>query len=483
MADAATCSSARCTAATSCRPVNLLAQDAQLGTSLAHSGRRLVFAAPEWSRCARLASRSSGARVRRVDVRDRRSSTGSNCRRDRRAGRTRSRRRPGDADVHVRHDRHAEGRAADAREHARARARAWRARTASTAATACCRRCRSITSTASASRRVAPLVSGGSIVDAAPVQRVAVVAARRSSYRPTWLNVVPTIIAYLLNGPATTAEQAARVRARALRPLGVGAAAARAAPRVRAALRHLRHRGDGPDRVRVGRVQQSARIGARKIGSPGTPLGVEARVVDRSGCELAAGERGEIEIRGRNVMLGYYKVAGGDARGASRRRLARNRRPRLPRRRRLLLHHRPHQGADHQGRREHRAARDRRGAARASRRARSRRRRRSGPAYGQEILACVVVKPGMSCSEDDLRAHCLRTTRPLQDAALFRLRRPTCRKGRRARCSACDWSTCDARPFRCRFPLRTVRCRSRRQRLGASSTARATCARAAAASR
>jgi long-chain acyl-CoA synthetase len=31
------------------------------------------------------------------------------------------------------------------------------------------------------------------------------------------------------------------------------------------------------------------------------------------------------------------------------------------------------------------------------------------PAYGQEILACVVVKPGATCTEDDLRAHCLRT--------------------------------------------------------------------------
>ena len=30
-------------------------------------------------------------------------------------------------------------------------------------------------------------------------------------------------------------------------------------------------------------------------------------------------------------------------------------------------------------------------------------------AYGQEILACVVVKPGATCTEEDLRAHCLRT--------------------------------------------------------------------------
>ncbi len=28
--------------------------------------------------------------------------------------------------------------------------------------------------------------------------------------------------------------------------------------------------------------------------------------------------------------------------------------------------------------------------------------------YGQEILACVVLKPGAHCAEDELRAHCVR---------------------------------------------------------------------------
>ena len=28
--------------------------------------------------------------------------------------------------------------------------------------------------------------------------------------------------------------------------------------------------------------------------------------------------------------------------------------------------------------------------------------------YGQEILACVVLKPGAACSIEELRAHCLR---------------------------------------------------------------------------
>jgi len=46
----------------------------------------------------------------------------------------------------------------------------------------------------------------------------------------------------------------------------------------------------------------------RKPGSIGTPIrGVEMRVVDDAGRELAAGEVGEIAIRGHNVMKGYWK--------------------------------------------------------------------------------------------------------------------------------------------------------------------------------
>ena len=76
-------------------------------------------------------------------------------------------------------------------------------------------------------------------------------------YRPTWLNLVPTIIAYLLNGPDLDARPARRRRGRSLRALGVGAAAARPAARVRIPLRHSRHRSDGLDRMRIGRVLQS----------------------------------------------------------------------------------------------------------------------------------------------------------------------------------------------------------------------------------
>ena len=46
----------------------------------------------------------------------------------------------------------------------------------------------------------------------------------------------------------------------------------------------------------------------RKVGSPGQAFGNEARIVDRAGHALGPGEAGEIMIRGDNVMKGYYKA-------------------------------------------------------------------------------------------------------------------------------------------------------------------------------
>jgi long-chain acyl-CoA synthetase len=48
--------------------------------------------------------------------------------------------------------------------------------------------------------------------------------------------------------------------------------------------------------------------GQRKIGSIGLPFpGQDVRIFDDHDCELPAGQVGEIVIRGRNVMKGYYK--------------------------------------------------------------------------------------------------------------------------------------------------------------------------------
>lgn len=45
----------------------------------------------------------------------------------------------------------------------------------------------------------------------------------------------------------------------------------------------------------------------RRMGSIGLPVGNEMRIVDNDDHELPVGERGEIVIRGENVMKGYYK--------------------------------------------------------------------------------------------------------------------------------------------------------------------------------
>jgi len=48
--------------------------------------------------------------------------------------------------------------------------------------------------------------------------------------------------------------------------------------------------------------------GQRKVGSIGLPIwGTEARVVDEEDREVPRGERGELVVRGHNVMKGYYK--------------------------------------------------------------------------------------------------------------------------------------------------------------------------------
>ena len=182
-------------------------------------------------------------------------------------------------------------------------------------------------------------------------------------YRPTWLNMVPTIIAYLLNGPELTPAQAAACR-------GVRFARSASAPLPPEQHRAFEARfgisvieAMGLTESRVGRVRQSAGPAAGDDRQPGLPLGVEARVVapDRTRGGRRRAGRDRAARRERDARL--LQVAGAHRADALGGRLARHRRPRLSRRRRLLLHHRAPEGADHQGRREHRAARDRRGAA------------------------------------------------------------------------------------------------------------------------
>jgi len=255
---------------------------------------------------------------------------------------------------------------------------------------------------------VAPLVSGGSIVmpHRFSVSQWWPLVAR---HRPTWLNMVPTIIAYLLNGPDVTAEQAA-----ACRNVRFGRSAS-------APLPPEQHRAFeerfGFSVIEAMGLTECASVAftnpldksARKYGSPGRPLCVEARVVDRAGRPVVGDARGEIELRGPNVMLGYFKspqatkaalrsdgwLATGDigyrdadgfffVTGRLKELIIKGGENIAPREiDEALLAHPAVLEAAAVG--------------------------VPDAAYGQEILACVVVKPGATCTEEDLRAHCLRT--------------------------------------------------------------------------
>ncbi|WP_233839141.1 AMP-binding protein [Paraburkholderia sp. ZP32-5] len=125
-----------------------------------------------------------------------------------------------------------------------------------------------------------------------------------ASYGCTWINVVPTIVAYLLNGDA---------------PQGLDLSALKFCRSASAALPADHHRafearfGIGVIET-MGMTETAAPVfsnpfdaARRRIGSIGLPSGGEARVIDRDGRECGPNECGEIVLRGDQVMRGYYK--------------------------------------------------------------------------------------------------------------------------------------------------------------------------------
>jgi len=127
-------------------------------------------------------------------------------------------------------------------------------------------------------------------------------------WRPTWLNLVPTIVAYLLNAPDPTPDEREALR-------GIRFARSASAPLPPEQQRAFEARFGVPIVEAMG-LTESASIAfcnpieraRQKLGSPGLPFGVEARVVDPRGRPLADGERGEIQIRGPSVTIGYHKA-------------------------------------------------------------------------------------------------------------------------------------------------------------------------------
>ena len=253
---------------------------------------------------------------------------------------------------------------------------------------------------------VTPFLAGGSIV--AP-QRFSV-----SQWWPavcnhgcTWINMVPTIIAYLLHAGESSAAAPA---ASDLRHLRFGRSAS--APLPPEHHRAFEARFGIPVIEAMGMTESASVVfcnphdDRRRFGSPGLPCGVEAKVIDADGHALADGESGEICLRGENVMSGYYKSPDETARAFDSEGWLRTgdlglRDPDgfyfiTGRLKELII-----KGGENIAPREideillrHPAVRD---AACTG---------IPDSNYGQEILACIVLREGSACTEDEIRQFC-----------------------------------------------------------------------------
>ncbi|HEX5864504.1 MAG TPA: AMP-binding protein [Casimicrobiaceae bacterium] len=253
---------------------------------------------------------------------------------------------------------------------------------------------------------VSPVLSGGSIVMPhrfSATQWWPLV----ERYRPTWLNMVPTIIAYLLNGADLTAPQAA-----ACRTIRFGRSASAPLPLEQHRAFEARF---GISVIEAMGLTETASVAfanpldpnRRKYGSAGLPLGVQARVLAADGAVLGAEEQGEIELRGESVMAGYYRdpelsarltsSGGWLATGDLGYRDSDGFYFITGRRKELII-----KGGENIAPREIDEALLRHPAVLEAAAVGI-----PDPNYGQDILACIVLKPGARCDEAELRAHCV----------------------------------------------------------------------------
>jgi acyl-CoA synthetase (AMP-forming)/AMP-acid ligase II len=229
-----------------------------------------------------------------------------------------------------------------------------------------------------------------------------------AQHRCTWINVVPTIIAYLMNAPEP-------------REAGLDVSSVKFCRSASAPLPPELHRafeakfGIGIIET-FGMTETNAPCFTnpyepqlRRIGSPGQAYGNEAKIVDpATGATRPPGAPGEIMVRGDNVMKGYYKDPGTTAKtlhadgwmhsgdlgymdedgfvyvtGRIKELIIKGGENIAPREiDEALLKHPAILEAAAVG--------------------------IPDPAYGQEVMACVVLKPGCECSTEALKAYCTR---------------------------------------------------------------------------
>ena len=253
---------------------------------------------------------------------------------------------------------------------------------------------------------VTPFYSGGSIVCA---QKFSASQwwPTVSKYRCTWINMVPTIIAYLLNA----SEDGRTPSWQELQSLRFGRSAS--APLPPEHHRAFEERFGVPVIEAMGMTESASVVfcnphdSRRRYGSPGLPCGVEAKVIAPDGRTLASGETGELCLSGANVMAAYYKAEIESAKafdtqgwlktgdlgfrdsdgfyfvtGRLKELIIKGGENIAPREiDEMLLRHPAVLDAACVG--------------------------IPDPNYGQEILACIILREGERCSESDIREFCL----------------------------------------------------------------------------
>lgn len=233
----------------------------------------------------------------------------------------------------------------------------------------------------------------------------------------TWLNLVPTMVSYLLEGAAPARESIAHVRF----------------CRTASAPLPPEHLLAFQSRFGIGVIETMGLTETvapafsnpwepdkRKVGSVGKPSGCEARIVDEQGHCLPDGTPGEIALRGPQVMAGYYKnpeataaaffpdgwLRTGDVgvRDADGYFFV------TGRIKELII-----KGGENIAPREidevllrHPAVLDAAAVGIPDRH------------YGQEIMACVIRRPGSACAEEELRDFCVEQLGPFKTPKVIR---------------------------------------------------------------